>query len=66
MVKHRRRGVIRWFLLIFCLVLALIGFQVYSGQSSFIDNLTSSSTFSNFGMPVDNLASDTGVAVSSK
>jgi hypothetical protein len=40
-------------------------FQVYNGQSSFIDNLASSSTFSKFGMPIDNLLSDTGVAVSS-
>ncbi|KAF8260626.1 hypothetical protein EI94DRAFT_1747935 [Lactarius quietus] len=39
--------------------------SVYSGQSSFIDNLTLTSSFSKFGMPVDNLGSDTGVAVSS-
>ncbi|KAF8480056.1 hypothetical protein DFH94DRAFT_692413 [Russula ochroleuca] len=40
-------------------------FQVYNGQSSFIDNLASNSTFSRYGMPVDNVLSDTGVAVSS-
>ncbi|KAI9440205.1 hypothetical protein BJY52DRAFT_524154 [Lactarius psammicola] len=38
--------------------------SVYDGLSSFIGNLTSTSTFSNFGMPVDNLSSDTSVAVS--
>jgi hypothetical protein len=40
-------------------------FQVYDGQSSFIDNITLTSGFSNFGMPVDNLLSDTTTAVSS-
>ncbi|KAI9434461.1 hypothetical protein H4582DRAFT_779038 [Lactarius indigo] len=39
---------------------------VYDCQSIFIDNLTLTSTFSNFGMPVDNLGSDTSVAVSSQ
>jgi len=39
--------------------------SVFDGQSSFIDNLTLTSTFSNFGVPIDNLASDTKVAVSS-
>ncbi|KAH9036047.1 hypothetical protein EDB83DRAFT_1770629 [Lactarius deliciosus] len=39
--------------------------SVYDGQSSYIDNLTLTSSFANFGMPVDNLSSDTGVAVSS-
>ncbi|KAH9018064.1 hypothetical protein EDB85DRAFT_1874040 [Lactarius pseudohatsudake] len=39
--------------------------SVYDGQSSYIDNLTMTSTFANFGMPIDNLSSDTGVAVSS-
>ncbi|KAH9055600.1 hypothetical protein EDB87DRAFT_1567201 [Lactarius vividus] len=39
--------------------------SVYDGQSSYIDNLTLTSTFTNFGMPVDNLSSDTSVAVSS-
>jgi len=38
--------------------------SVFDGQSSFIDYLTLTSTFSNFGMPVDNLGSDTNVAVS--
>ncbi|KAH8997957.1 hypothetical protein EDB92DRAFT_2024888, partial [Lactarius akahatsu] len=33
--------------------------------SSFIDNLTLTSSFSNFGMPVDSLTGDTSVAVSS-
>ncbi|KAI9430129.1 hypothetical protein H4582DRAFT_2087538 [Lactarius indigo] len=40
--------------------------SVYDGQSSFIDNLILTSTsFSNFGVPVDNLGSDTGAVVSS-
>jgi hypothetical protein len=40
-------------------------FQVYDGQSRFIDNITLTLGFSNFGMPVDNLLSDTNIAVSS-
>ena len=43
-----------------------VGFQVYRGQSNFIDGLTLTSTFSNFGLPVDNLGSNTGVAISSQ
>ncbi|KAH8988003.1 hypothetical protein EDB86DRAFT_2832105 [Lactarius hatsudake] len=39
--------------------------SVYSSQSSFVDNLTLTSTFSNFGMPVDSLGLDPSVAVSS-
>ena len=39
--------------------------QVYNGQSNFIDNITSNSTFSNFGMPIDNLGSDTNTVVPS-
>ncbi|KAH9028323.1 hypothetical protein EDB84DRAFT_1272333 [Lactarius hengduanensis] len=39
--------------------------SVYQGQSAFIDNLISTSTFSNFGMPVDSLDSDLDVVVSS-
>ncbi|KAI9430131.1 hypothetical protein H4582DRAFT_2104007 [Lactarius indigo] len=39
--------------------------SVYDGQSSFINNLTLTSTFSKFGVPVDNLGSDTGAAMSS-
>ncbi|KAI9456365.1 hypothetical protein BJY52DRAFT_1171492, partial [Lactarius psammicola] len=39
--------------------------SVYDGQSSFIDNLTLTSTFSNFGMPVDSLGLDPSVTVSS-
>jgi hypothetical protein len=39
--------------------------SVYIGQSSYIDNLVTTLTFSSFGMPVDNLGSDTGVIVSS-
>jgi hypothetical protein len=39
--------------------------QVYNGQSSFIDNIVSNSNFSKFGMPVDSVSTDTGVAVSS-
>ncbi|KAI9430127.1 hypothetical protein H4582DRAFT_2133831 [Lactarius indigo] len=34
----------------------------HDGQGSFINNLTLTSTFSNFGVPVDNLGSDTGTA----
>jgi hypothetical protein len=41
-------------------------FQVYNGHSSFIvDNILSYSNFSKFGMPVDNLLTDTSFAVSS-
>ncbi|KAH9021636.1 hypothetical protein EDB84DRAFT_1580787 [Lactarius hengduanensis] len=39
--------------------------SVFDGQSSFIGNLTLTSSFSNFGMPVDSLTGDTSVAVSS-
>jgi len=39
--------------------------SVYNGHSNFIDNLVLTSNFSNFGMPVDNLSTDTTVAVSS-
>ncbi|KAF8263272.1 hypothetical protein EI94DRAFT_1704113 [Lactarius quietus] len=39
--------------------------SVYDGQSSFIDNVTLSSNFSNYGMPVDNYNTDTSTAVSS-
>ena len=41
-------------------------FQVYTGHSSFLDNLVSTSNFSTFGMPVDNVVpTDTNIAVSS-
>jgi len=40
-------------------------FQIYNSHSKFLDNLTLTSTFSAFGMPVDNLLSDTDVVVSS-
>ncbi|KAH9171798.1 hypothetical protein EDB89DRAFT_2070371 [Lactarius sanguifluus] len=40
--------------------------SVFDGQSSFIDNLALTSSFSNFGMPVDSLSGDTSVAVSSR
>jgi hypothetical protein len=40
-------------------------FQVYDGQSSFINNLALTSAFSKFGMPVDSVNSDTGVVMSS-
>ncbi len=40
-------------------------FQVYDAHSRFIDNMTLTSGFSKFGMPVDNLLSDTTTAVSS-
>jgi hypothetical protein len=39
--------------------------QVYNGHSNFIDNIVLTSHFSNFGMPVDSLSTDTTVAVSS-
>ncbi|KAH9021641.1 hypothetical protein EDB84DRAFT_1580790 [Lactarius hengduanensis] len=39
--------------------------SVFNGQSSFVDNLTLTSSFSNFGMPVDSLSGDTSVAISS-
>ncbi|KAI9433022.1 hypothetical protein H4582DRAFT_2188478 [Lactarius indigo] len=39
--------------------------SVFDGQSSFIDNLTLTSSFSNFGMPVDSLDGDTSVSISS-
>ena len=44
----------------------LITFQVYDAQSSFIDNTTSSSSFSNYGMPVDNYLTDTSTTYSSQ
>jgi hypothetical protein len=48
-----------------CLIHVLAdGIQVYNGQSNFI-NITSTSTFSNFGMPIDNLGSDTNTVVPS-
>jgi hypothetical protein len=41
-------------------------FQVYTGHSSFLDNLVSTSNFSTFGMPVDNaVPTDINIAVSS-
>ena len=40
-------------------------FQVYNGQSNFIENMTSNSTFSNFGLPIDNVLTDISTAVSS-
>jgi hypothetical protein len=40
-------------------------FQVYNGQSNFLENMTSNSTFGSFGMPVDNILTDTSIAVSS-
>ncbi|KAH8981400.1 hypothetical protein EDB86DRAFT_2812964 [Lactarius hatsudake] len=39
--------------------------SVFNGQSSFVDNLALTSSFSNFGMPVDSLSGDTSVAISS-
>ncbi|KAI0289968.1 DUF1793-domain-containing protein [Russula brevipes] len=43
----------------------LVEASVHDGHSRFIDNITLTSTFSNFGMPVDNLGSDTNAAKSS-
>ena len=50
-----------------CFLLAVSHqFQVYDGQSSFINNMMLNSTIgSNFGLPVDNILTDTTVAVSS-
>jgi hypothetical protein len=39
---------------------------VYNEHSNFINNIVLTSDFSNFGMPVDNLSTDTSVAVSSR
>ncbi|KAI9459211.1 hypothetical protein BJY52DRAFT_387895 [Lactarius psammicola] len=39
--------------------------SVFNGQGSFIDNVTLTSDFSNFGMPVDSLSTDTSVGLSS-
>ncbi|KAI9459212.1 hypothetical protein BJY52DRAFT_1211943 [Lactarius psammicola] len=39
--------------------------SVFNGQGSFIDNVTLTSSFSNFGMPVDSLSLDISVAISS-
>ncbi len=39
--------------------------QVYDGHSNFIDNIGLTSNFSNFGMPVDDLSTDTTIAASS-
>ncbi|KAI9433035.1 hypothetical protein H4582DRAFT_2082848 [Lactarius indigo] len=39
--------------------------SVFDGQSSFIDNLALTSSFSNFGMPIDSLSGDTSVAIPS-
>ena len=44
----------------------LYRFQVYNGQSNYLVNMTSDSTFGNFGMPVDNILTDTSIAVSSQ
>jgi len=52
----------------YCFPVALISFfswQVYTGHSNFIDNIVLTSSFSNYGMPVDSLSTDTTVAVSS-
>ncbi|KAH8997962.1 hypothetical protein EDB92DRAFT_2111814 [Lactarius akahatsu] len=39
--------------------------SVFNGQSSFIDNLALTSSFSNFGMPIDSLSGDSSIAISS-
>ncbi|KAH9968154.1 hypothetical protein BC827DRAFT_1122730 [Russula dissimulans] len=41
----------------------LVESSVYNGHSSFIDNVTLTSSFSNFGMPVDNILQDTDPAI---
>jgi hypothetical protein len=42
-----------------------IRFQVFDGQSAFIDYVTLTSAFTNFSMPDDNLGSDTNFAITS-
>ncbi|KAI0290746.1 hypothetical protein B0F90DRAFT_1652294 [Multifurca ochricompacta] len=42
----------------------LVESSIYDGQSSFINNIALTSTFSNFGIPVDSLGSDTSVTIS--
>ena len=44
---------------------ALDKFQIINAHSSFIDNTMWTSTFSKFGMPVDNLFSDSTSTISS-
>ncbi|KAF8491808.1 hypothetical protein F5888DRAFT_1619585 [Russula emetica] len=43
----------------------LVELSVYNGHSNFINNIVLTSDFSNFGMPVDNISTNTKVAVSS-
>ncbi|KAH9164534.1 hypothetical protein EDB89DRAFT_1892884 [Lactarius sanguifluus] len=43
----------------------VVGSSVFNDQSSFVDNLALTSDFSNFGMPVDSLSTDTSIAISS-
>ncbi|KAI9513396.1 hypothetical protein F5148DRAFT_1006486 [Russula earlei] len=43
----------------------LVESSIYNAHGSFIDNITLTSTFSNFGMPIDNVLTDTAVTVSS-
>ncbi|KAH9164532.1 hypothetical protein EDB89DRAFT_415428 [Lactarius sanguifluus] len=38
--------------------------SVFKGQSSYLNNVTVTSGFSNFGMPVDSLNTDTSIAIS--
>ncbi|KAF8263273.1 hypothetical protein EI94DRAFT_1598265 [Lactarius quietus] len=44
---------------------SIVESSVYSSQSGFIDNMTLSSSFSKYGMPVDNYNADTSTAASS-
>ena len=57
----------------FCLVLIFtrVGFQIYDGQSSFLDNLSTTEFGSNnsvsegwFGISIDNLGPDTNFSAS--
>ena len=66
MAKHKRRRIIRRYLLISAENRPLIAFQVYDGQSSFINNIVLTSDFRNYGMPVDNYNTDTSTAASSQ
>ena len=66
MVKHQRHRIICLCLLISILSRPLIAFQVHDAHSSFIDNVTLTSNFSNYGMPVDDYSTDTSIAASSQ
>ena len=69
MAKHQRCRIICRYLLISSPMLKIIQihFQVFDGQSGFIDySLTLTSASTNFGMSVDNLGFDTNNVLSSR